>query len=87
MGFQINITETYLNNRNILLLHVNICFAIETTTGKLNHPGIFTVMYTRDIHKAAYNVLKAKCTKSQVISFNRRSGCVPTLVLREQWRV
>ena len=38
MGFQMNITETYLNNMNIILLHVNICFATETITGKLKLP-------------------------------------------------
>ena len=39
-----NVTETYLNNMNIILLHVNnICFATGTTTGKLKLSLNFTV--------------------------------------------
>ena len=51
MGFQMNITETYLNNMNIILLHVNICFA-ETTTGRLKLPLNFY-----SVHGCIYNII------------------------------
>ena len=46
MGFQMNIRKTYLNNMNILLLHVNICFATETMKStKVQTLGVMAAVY------------------------------------------